>query len=85
MNKTQEIKAEDVPVGAVVHAHGYRWTVERNEYDAHGNTGSQPRHVLHCHSADGLAPEGYAEHMSLGALIGTTVRVEVADVAEVVK
>lgn len=75
MTKTT-IAAQDVRAGQVVIAHGYRWTVESNEFDPRGNTGNQPRHVLHCRSADGKAPVGYADQMALGFLVGARVTVE---------
>lgn len=76
MNK--QIPVEQVQAGQIVFAHGYKWKVNRNEYDPKGNTGNQPRHVLYCDAVEQspTPPDGYIKDMSLGMLVGTMVTLD---------
>lgn len=76
-NKTGEhmkIKQiEHVTAGDVVCSHGHAYRVLKNIFDANGNTGCQPRHVLICVGAKGTEP--FAQKMDMGYLVGTSVTI----------
>jgi len=54
---------EHVTAGDVVCSHGHAYRVLKNIFDANGNTGCQPRHVLICVGATGTEP--FAQKMDI--------------------
>ena len=64
---------ELVTAGDTVYSHGYAYRVLKNLFDANGNTGCQPRHVLICVGVNGNEP--FAQLMDIGRSVGTSITI----------
>ena len=59
--------------GDIIVCEGYRWVVDYVNFDPRGNTGKQPRYVVHCH---GVTPhQPFARHMDIGQLVNLRFQV----------